>query len=208
MPFDTDIASRPGLDQAFSKEWAFLAAPGTWFSGDERVEIAAEARRAMAGEPPGSALPTELSEVVRMVAASSPLISAEWVAGLEDRGVTLPAYAEIIGIVSRLSAVDHFHRALGHPIAPLPEPQAGEPTRLAPPTDLIVGKSFVPMVPPVSIPQTISLVPPETTAWQALSDAMYMTFNDMGDPGFRRSLHRTQIELVAARTSQVNECFY
>ena len=160
MPFDTDIASRPGLDQAFSKEWAFLAAPGTWFSGHDRVEIAAEARRAMAGEPPGSALPTEESEVVRMVAASSPLISAEWVAGLEDRGVTLPAYVEIIGIVSRLSAVDHFHRALGHPFAPLPEPQAGEPTRLAPPMDLIVGKSFVPMVPPVSIPQTISLVPP------------------------------------------------
>ena len=226
MPFDIDIAGRPDLDRAFSKEWAFLAAPGTWFSGDERVEIAAEARRAMTeslsddrrngqavgGEHtasrPASMASAPIVDVVRMVAASSPLISAEWVAGLEDRGVSLPAYAEIIGIVSRLSAVDHFHRALGHPFAPLPEPQAGEPTRVPAPTDLIVGKSFVPMVPPVSIPQTISLVPPETTAWQALSDAMYMTLNDMGDPGFRRSLHRTQIELVAARTSQVNECFY
>ena len=208
MSLDTELPIPQTLGDAFAKEWSFLAAPGTWFSGEERVEIAAEARRAMVAEPPGEGLPSTLRDVVRMVAASSPLISAQWVAGLGDRGVTLPAYAEIIGIVSRLSAVDLFHRALGVPLPPLPEPQAGEPTGLPPPTDLIVGKSFLPMVPPVSIPQTISLVPPETTAWQALSDAMYMTFDDMGNPDLRRSLHRTQIELVAARTSQVNECFY
>ncbi len=234
MSLATEIPIPKALDDAFAKEWSFLAAPGTWFSGGERVEIAAEARRAMteslsddrrgaqavsgepsasrpermAGEPAGEGLPPALRDVVDMVASSSPLIDADWVAGLDERNVTLPAYAEIIGIASRMSAVDFFHRALGLPLPPLPEPQAGEPTLLPPPTDLIVGKSFLPMVPPVSIPQTISLVPPETQAWQALSDATYMTFDEMGDPDLSRSLHRTQIELVAARTSQVNECFY
>ena len=226
MSLDTNLPIRPEMDDAFTKEWSFLAAPGTWFSGEERVEIAAEARRAMTeslsddgrrtqavgGERTASRLegmaPEPLSDVVRMVAASSPLISAEWVAALEGRGIDLPAYAEIIGLVSRLSAIDLFHRALGLPLQPLPEPEPGEPTRVPPPTDLVFGKSFLPMVAPVSIPQTISLVPPETIAWQELSDVMYMTFDQMGDPDFRRSLHRTQIELVAARTSQVNECFY
>jgi AhpD family alkylhydroperoxidase len=30
----------------------------------------------------------------------------------------------------------------------------------------------------------------------------------MEEPDFQRAMHRTQMELVAARTSQVNECFY
>jgi hypothetical protein len=223
---DAPISIRAEIQEALRKEWAFLAAPGTWWSGAERVAIAAEARRAMleslseqrlrdqavAGERtasrPASILGEHVTAVVGAVAADSPLITAEWVAGLADDGVSLPAYAEIIGIVARLSAVDLFHRALGMPLEPLPEPRPGEPSRTPPPSDLVVGKSFVPMSRMVSIPQTVSLVPPETVAWQELSDALYMTFDEMADPGFRRALHRTQIELVAGRTSQVNECFY
>jgi len=205
---NTAIPIRPEIQSALRKEWAFLAAPGTWWSGAERVAIAAEARRAISREPQGDQLPDAVAEVVRAVAAESPLITREWVAGLEANGVSLPAYAEIIGIVARLSAVDFFHKALGMPLEPLPSPHPGEPSQTPPPTDLVVGKSFVPMVRGVSIPQTVSLVPPETVAWQELSDAMYMTFMQMDNADFRRSLHRTQIELVAARTSEVNECFY
>lgn len=223
---DAPIQIRAEIQEALRKEWSFLAAPGTWWSGAERVAIAAEARQAMleslseqrlrdqavAGERtasrPKSILGEHVTDVVRAVAADSPLITAEWVASLADDGASLPAYAEIIGIVARLSAVDLFHRALGMPLEPLPEPQPGDPSRTPPPTDLVVGKSFVPMSRMVSIPQTVSLVPPETVAWQALSDALYMTFDEMADPDFRRALHRAQIELVAGRTSQVNECFY
>lgn len=211
MTFELDNTAfpiRPQIQDALRREWAFLAAPGTWWSGAERVAIAAEARRAISREPQGDELPDPVADVVRAVAADSPLITPEWVAGLEANGVSLPAYTEIIGIVARLSAVDFFHRAMGLPLEPLPAPQSGEPSQTPPPSDLVVGKSFVPMVRGVSIPQTVSLVPPETVAWQELSDAMYMTFMQMDDADFRRSLHRTQIELVAARTSQVNECFY
>ena len=205
---DAPIPIRAEIQEAMRKEWAFLAAPGTWWSGEERVQIAAEARRAMAGEPHGEDLPGPAAEVVRAVAAESPLISAEWVDGLAATGVDMPAYAEIIGVVARLSAVDMFHIALGMPLEPLPSPQSGEPSRRPPPTDVVVGKSFVPMAVMVSIPQTVSLVPPESVAWQKLSDAMYMTLGEMGNPDFRQALHRTQMELVAARTSQINECFY
>ncbi len=205
---DTPIPIRTEIQEAMRKEWAFLAAPGTWWSGEERVQIAAEARRAMAGERSGDELPAAVAGVVRTVAAESPLISAEWVEGLAAKGVDMPAYVEIIGMVARLSAVDMFHRALGLPLEPLPDPESGEPSRTPPPTDLVFGKSFVPMALMVSIPQTVSLVPPETGAWQELSDAMYMTLGEMGNPDFHQALHRTQMELVAARTSQINECFY
>ncbi len=205
---DSAITIRSEIREAFRREWSYLASPGTWFSGEERIAVAAEARRAMAGEPSGDELPAAVAEVVRTVAAHSPLISAEWVAGLQGDGLDLPGYVEIIGVVARLSAVDLFHIALGMPLEPLPSPLLGEPSRRPPPTDVVVGKSFVPMVQRVSIPQTVSLVPPETSAWQELSDVMYMTLGEMGNPDFRRGLHRTQMELVAARTSQINECFY
>jgi hypothetical protein len=211
MPFDSVQAIsgiRSEIPEAFRREWSFLAAPGTWWSGPERVAIAAEARRAMAGKPPEAELPAGRVDVVRSVAVDSPLITADWVADLPERGIDLPAYAEVVGIVARLSSVDMFHKALGLALEPLPLGQPGQPSHTPPPSDLVVGGSYVPMVREVSIPRTISLVPPETHAWIALSDVLYMPMAQMGDPDYRRALHRTQIELVAARTSQVNECFY
>ncbi len=215
MSFDfvgADPAIPAPIQAAIRREWEFLAAPGTWWSGPERLAIAAEAREAMAGEGtasrPMGILTEAARDVVRKVAADSPRITEDWVEALPGRGIDLPAYAEIIGIVARLSSVDMFHRALELDLEPLPEPRSGEPSQTPPPGGLVHGKSFVPMALRVSIPQTISIVPPETVAWQALSDAMYMTFAEMDDPDFHRAMHRTQIELVAARTSQINECFY
>jgi hypothetical protein len=210
---NAEFSVRSDLQEALRREWEFLAAPGTWWSASERVAIAAETRAAMLGERaasgPTSILSAGVLDVVWKVAADSPLITAEWVAALPGRGVDLPAYAEIVGVVARLSSVDRFHRALGLALEPLPEPQAGEPSRTpAAAEGLVEGESYIPMVGRVAIPQTISLVPAETAAWYALSDAMYMTFKEMDDPDFRRAMHRTQIELVAARTSQINECFY
>ncbi|GMQ86791.1 MAG: hypothetical protein BMS9Abin07_2388 [Acidimicrobiia bacterium] len=211
MPFavsDAPISIRAEILEAFRNEWAFLSAPGTWWSGAERVAIAAEARRAMSGEPHGADLPDPVVRVVRAVAADSPLITAEWVGNLEDEGIALPAYVEIIGIVARLSAVDLFHIALGMALEVLPEPQPGEASRTPPPSDVAAGRSFVPMRRPAGVTHSTSLVPAETAAWLALSDVLYMTLEEMEEPDFRRAMHRTQIELVAARTSQVNECFY
>ena len=64
------------------------------------------------------------------------------------------------------------------------------------------------MVAQVSIPQTLSLVRAESQAWQQLADALYMSFLEMEYLDFRRHLHRSQMELVAARTSLRNDCFY
>lgn len=162
----------------------------------------------MASQEPGTDLRAEVGVVVHKVAVDSPRIDEHWVEEFAASRIGVAPYVEIIGIVSRLSAVDSFHVALGLPLEPLPVPLPGEPSRVPAPSGAIVGKSFVPMVSQVSIPQTLSLVPAETVAWQDLSDALYMTFLEMDDPDFSRSMHRTQIELVAARTSQINQCFY
>ena len=41
-----------------------------------------------------------------------------------------------------------------------------------------------------------------------LSDAHYLSIGGLMDPTLRRSIDRMQIELVAARVSAMNECFY
>ena len=116
-------------------------------------------------------------------------------------------YLELLGIVARVVAVDTFDRALGRPVASLPEPRPGEPTRavnsLARP-----GAAWVPMVGGSSITHALSMVPEENAEVERLHGALYLTYAEISDPLVRRSLNRAQMELVAARTSVCNECFY
>jgi hypothetical protein len=43
---------------------------------------------------------------------------------------------------------------------------------------------------------------------QRSSNAHYVHVTQIGDPSVRKSLDRMQMELVAARVSALNECFY
>ena len=54
----------------------------------------------------------------------------------------------------------------------------------------------------------MSLVPGEVRGLLDLGDAYYMPMRAMSTPERVRSLSRSQVELVAARTSALNECFY
>ena len=63
-----------------------------------------------------------------------------------------------------------------------------------------------PFVPHVR--QAFSLVPNECIAFRRLSAEMYIDNKDMGNYSAGRTLTRPQMELLAARTSLLNECFY
>jgi hypothetical protein len=62
------------------------------------------------------------------------------------------------------------------------------------------------MVP--NIVRALSVVPAEARALQTLSASHYLPVAQIGDPTARRTLDRMQMELVAARVSAVNQCFY
>jgi hypothetical protein len=64
----------------------------------------------------------------------------------------------------------------------------------------------IPIVP--HIMQALSVVPDEARALRRSSEAHYVPMIALGDPMVGRSLDRMQIELVAARVSALNECFY
>jgi hypothetical protein len=216
--FDLDSYPTPAASEivaAFERVWRSVGHPGACWSGEERVAIARIGRAGREGGGSGSLTMTDVGLPPTVVQASTVLggdpgrIRAPWVDALYEAGLGGEAYVEIISIVSRVTVVDTFHRALGLPLVSLPDPESGGPTGEIDERARRTSRTFAPTVGPPTIPTSLSAIPAEMGAMVDLGDTMYMTGEDMADPDFERDgLHRTQIELVATGTSRSNDCFY
>lgn len=236
------VPIREDLREAHRSLWQHLRAPGTWWTGDERLAIAAESRHASgcalcrerkaalsANAVAGShdtlgALPVNVVDVIHRLRTDSGRLSKAWFDRVIGGGLDEAKYVELVAIVALLAGLDYFARALGIAPPALPHPLPGEPSRhrpasakpgtawvplvavedaQGPEADLYGGAPFVP-----NIMRALSLVPDEARMLQASSSANYVAVSQIGDPTVRRSLDRMQMELVAARVSAMNECFY
>ena len=156
---------RAGLGQAYRHYWQVLATPGTWFTGAERVAIAAEVRNALScpfcaerktalspyavqGEHrSGDTLKPALVDAVHRVITDQSRITRAFIDDLATEGVTQEHYVELAGIAVTVFSIDEFNRALGLPLEPLPEPLPGQPSNRRPAvTESDTG--FVAMVTP------------------------------------------------------------
>jgi hypothetical protein len=236
------VSVREDIRAAHRRLWEHIAAPGTWWTGAERVAIAAEARQAedcdvcragKAALSPSAAqgehqdygvLPRRLVRVIHRVRTDPARLSRAWFDGVIADGLEVPAYVELIGIVTMVTGVDYFARAMGVAPFPLPDALPGEPSRYLP-ASVRAGTAWVPMITPEdaagpeadlyppgamvpNIMRALSLVPAEARALQTLSASHYLPVEQIGDPTARRSLDRMQMELIAARVSALNQCFY
>lgn len=210
MPFDfaaTAVEVRTNIRRLFRREWDRLALPGTWWNGRERVDIAGAARRVRFGGPETpSSLPSTAIEAAADISARPASIRRQWVDTIADN-LGYPRYVEIVGITSRLAAVDTFHVGLGVALEPLPDPEPGEPSR-SEEAQARSGAAWVPMVGGASITQALSLVDAESVAQEDMHGPLYLTYEGMAEFDYVAGLSRAQMELVAARTSTINECFY
>jgi alkylhydroperoxidase family enzyme len=171
-----------------------------------------------------SGLPAHVVEVVHRVRTDPARLSRAWFDSMLAGGLSDAEYVEIIGVVALMTGVDYFARSLGVGPLELPEARAGAPLRRRPPSAR-AGTAWVPMIAPEdasgpeadlygdapvvpNIVRALSLVPDEVRAlWQS-SNAHYLPVAQIPDPAARRSLDRMQMELVAARVSALNQCFY
>lgn len=197
------------IDGLIDRQWERLKRAGTWFTGGQRVAIAAAAR----GDQ-GPDAPTAAATAARTIYVEPATITRTWLAGLEADGLTLTDYVEVLGIVSQLRTVDTFEFGVGRSARPLPEPVAGEPSR-AIVADATINGGWVPTVGPAFPPSVLSSVAAENAAaMEDVHPTMYLapsgggryTMADMA--AVRDGLSRTQMELVASRTSLVNDCFF
>lgn len=192
---------------ALRREWQRLAMPGTWLRGDERVAVAAEARAARSFGEAGTAVSPLLVEAAQSVSAAAPFVTRDWVEDLLARGLRVEEYVEVVGVVARLTAVDGFVRALGAREQELPARAPGEPVRTVN-GDARWRSAFVPTAPADGASHALSAVPAELKAMWDLHESLYLSEEQMADLGYRGRLLRAQMELLAARVSHLNDCFY
>ncbi len=224
--------SAAGLDTA----WAGLAAPGSWFTGAERVGIAREARAARAcglcAERKAALSPyavggehaSPVVDAVHRITSDPGRLSQKWYDETLTAGLSAEQVVEITGVVGVVTVADTLARALGQPLRELPVPSAGEPGRTKVPGAVVAG-GWVPMVAVdraegmvgmvyEQIGQAAGFVFNVVRALTSVPEAMQGFFSAFG-PNYRThgpvgpgGLDRPQVELLASSTSAINDCFY
>lgn len=236
-------ALRPELAECHEATWQHIASAGTWWTGEERVAIAEEVRRARAcrlcaerkaavspfsvdgDHDSAGKLPSTVVDVIHRITTDPGRLTQSWLRGVLEAGLADTHYVELVGCAVISNALDVFQRALSFEDAQLPAPLPGEPTRERPDAACEDG-AWVPLIPNdataalevyrgmstvPNIGRALSLVPKEVAALAGLSGPHYMELGNVRDPNYEtpgRAIDRLQMELVAARVSLLNECFY
>lgn len=160
-----DVPVRHDLQQTHAEMLEYLAQPGPWFTGAERLALAAESRNGAAcalclarkqslspEQPAGehsrvSELAEPLVEMAHRIRTDPQRLSKSWCERMQNAGVSEGEYVEAVGIITLTAGLDYFCRAIG--IAPfaLPAPAPGAPSG-QPPAGLRAGIAWVSMLAP------------------------------------------------------------
>lgn len=150
-PFDgCGYPIRPDLLDTHAQAWERIASPGTWLSGERRLAVAAEIRKARdcafcarikAALSPNIAgthdtlgkLGRAEVELIHRVVADPGRLSEKWTRDVRAMGLSEGEYVEIVGLIAMVMMMDTFTRALGLPDRELPAAKPGEPSRYLPP---------------------------------------------------------------------------
>jgi len=173
----------------------------------------------------GSGLAPGVVDAAHRIATDAGRLTKTWFDSVIDDQFTDAHYVELLGIVSSVISIDTIHIILGLPLDPLPEPVPGEPTRQRP-TGLEDIGGWVPAIDPSkasasekdlfatrrasNVSKSLSLVPEEHRSMKRVLAAQYIPIEmvpSLGENG-GRAISRALMELVGARTSAINECFY
>jgi alkylhydroperoxidase family enzyme len=236
---DVDLQVRDDLVEAQREAWDTIGACGTWWTGAERVALAEVVIAAVADPDPlapwvapssvtdrggPDVLPDAAIDAAYRLARSPGTLTSDWYESIIGGGLTAGQYVELVTIVVRVASIQRFAAILGAGLPPLPEAEAGEPSR-SDPTGLGNHHHWVPVVRPQdadeeldwlygggfapNVRRALTAVPTSYRQINPLQQAGYLPMGKMMALDWHRpGLDRRQMELVAAKTSQVNECFY
>lgn len=221
--FDVEIPDQQLA--AFGAAWEWLAEPGGSWSAAEKLAMV-EVARAAAPRPvydrrpatidhlattvdPGEVLSPLVIDTVERVSVEAGSIDREWALQV-IRELGDVAYAELVAVIATVVPIDLACRLAGRDIEPLPQPMAGEPTgeRATETTDI---GSFLPAAAGfagANVAKSLSIAPTANMMRLGVVRALY-SGDRFGELRWEEgALNRPQVELVAARTSALNECFY
>ena len=146
----TDLQIRSDLTAAHAQVWEKLAAPGTWWSGSERLAVAEVVRSALSDTDPvppwdsasksgrlpnDSVINSELQDAVYRLALHAGTLTEQWYQKMRDAtGVTPQQWVEIIEVTIIVTSVLRFAQLAGVDQPEFPEPLEGHPTRQTQPS--------------------------------------------------------------------------
>jgi hypothetical protein len=172
-----------------------------------------------------TSLPPLAIDAIHRIVTDASRLSRTWYQSLIEGGLSEGQYIEIVGTVVAMVSIDSFATAIGVSERELPTPRNGEITRYRP-ASAGSDDAWVPMVSvdnagtaeedlwvsgrTGNVIRAMSLVPDEVRTLKDLSAAHYLAMADVPKTGVDRGgpLNRSQIELVAGRTSALNACYY
>ena len=225
-PISTDLAKTRHIPEpvaaAVSEAVAGLGRAGRWWTASQRLAIASVAREASPRplwdrRPPLETIPADdgeplspfVSALVELIAVETSSINRETVDLVSER-IGDAAYAEMSAIVAQVAAIDQLSHSLGIPLAPFPAPSSGQPSRERPDGMGDVGGHIHMSLHHngANVARSLSLAAEDHDRWRGLVLSMYSRDAFLEMVWTNRALSRPQIELLAARTSALNQCFY
>ena len=159
---------RAELSDAVTGAWQTLGSCGVWWTGEERLTLAREARaarncalcvtrkaapipQAVAGaHTTATALSAAAIEAIHRIVSDPGRLSEAWYKRTIAAGLSEEAYIELLGVVAVTTAVDTFDRALGAPLRALPPAGSGQPSRRRP-SGAKPGLGWMPMLAPEDV---------------------------------------------------------
>ena len=222
-PSETDAL----LESSQGAATVALAQPGDWLTAAQRLDVWAQVRaaatnpldqarrqavspHAVEGEHgPSAELDATAVEVVHCIATDSGRLTRDW-AEEAMAAIGEEAYTELVTVTAIATVVDTYDRVLGRAQRPLPPPVAGEPARVRPDGVGDVGAWVSQSLEKqrANVSRATSLVPVTSGAWGPLVSSHYSRGTEFMSLVWDRALSRPQVELTAARTTALNECFY
>jgi hypothetical protein len=169
-------------------------------------------------------LPDVMIDVIHRVITDPGRLTRTWFDGIIQQGLSEEQYVEVIGTLVFVFSIDEFCRGLGIPLNELPEPVDGEPSGYLP-ANLSDQGAWVSLVPNIIdtgpesdlwqgrtgyVIRALSLVPDEVRTLRDLLKSHYLDTDTIWDVSSQRrdTLTRSQMEVLAARVSALNGCFY
>lgn len=216
----TALPVDPATSAAHNATLEAIASPGAWWNGPDRLAIVRAARAAPAcvfcaerdqptldinGEHDNDGeLPPIAVEAVHAIRNDSGRLTRRWFNDVIDMGLLPEAYVELAAVTASSVIVDTIAQGTGLDMPELPDPSSGAPT-LERSEDVEDAGAWLPIARQgrANILRSLGLVP----------SALKLFFGTFGRsyymaPDSQFALDRGQVELVAARVSAVNECFY
>ncbi|MDH3683123.1 MAG: hypothetical protein OEV40_24615 [Acidimicrobiia bacterium] len=204
-----------------------LAEPGDWLTGLQRIAAWNEVRDA-AANPLDEARQRAVSpfavagkheatdhlgstavEVVHRVATDPGRLTRAWAErAIAELGEE--TYTELVGVTAIATIIDRFDLITSNSLRPLPMPVGGRPARIRPDDVGDVGAWVSQAVDKTraNVSRALTLVPRTQSAWRPLVDSHYSRGPEFLTLVWDRAMSRPQVELIAARTTALNECFY